>query len=267
MSGVISLTYSKVKTFLSCRKAYWLDYESGLPRPPETDTIGGMIGTGVHRALARLCDTGDPAHGASELDAYLRMPSHEAVGPGTEYHDLAFELYQRGVAAHQSIESEDRWAELQGQALAHSRGIRLWAKIDRVDRLPGGHWQVIDWKTGRFDVGEETDAQLDIYHVILRTVRRLPAEAEVTAVGWNLRTGEKRVRSLTRADAAATVSYLSGLAHRIQSVAEFEAMPGPACGFCRWRPQCPESAEADAFAEALFGYDAEPEDTPPAGEP
>jgi CRISPR/Cas system-associated exonuclease Cas4 (RecB family) len=266
MGGVLSLTYSKVKTFLSCRKAYWFGYESGLSRPPETDTIGGMIGTGVHRALARLCDTGDPAHGASELDAYLRMPSHEAVGPGTDYHTHAFEFYERGVAAHQSIESDDRWAEFQGQALTRSGGIRLWAKIDRADRLPGGQWQVIDWKTGRFDVGEETDAQLDIYHVIMRTVRRLPSEANVTAIGWNLRTGEKRVRALGRADAVATLSYLSGIARRIQSMEQFEAMPGPACGFCRWRSQCPDSAEADAFAEALFAYDPEPMDEPVAEE-
>ena len=170
------------------------------------------------------------------------------------------------MAAHESIASEDRWAEFQGQALAHSRGIRLWAKVDRADRLPGGQWQVIDWKTGRFDVGEETDAQLDIYHVILRTVRRLPAEANVTAIGWNLRTGEQRIRALTRSDAAATVNYLSGIASRIRAMEQFDAMPGPACNFCRWRPQCPESAEADAFAEALFSYDAEPADEPPGDE-
>lgn len=263
MGGVLSLTYSKIKCFMQCPKQYWYLYESGLPRPEDVKTIGGMVGTGVHRALARLAFTNEPEDGAAELRAYLAMPEHEPVGPGTAYHEDAFALYEKGIAAHQSILSEQAYSEFDGEVLWRTGGIRVWAKVDRADRMVDGNWQIIDWKTGRFESGEETDAQLDIYHIVTRTKWRLPREADVTAIGWNLRTDEKRTRSLVRADAAATTNYLARVAERIRGTEAFEALPGTACRFCRWRGQCEEAAASEAFAEELFAYD-EPEDEPQA---
>lgn len=255
MGGVLSLTYSKIKCFMQCPKQYWYLYESGLPRPEDVKTIGGMVGTGVHRALARLAFTNAPEDGLAELRAYLAMPEHEPVGPGTAYHDDAFALYERGVEAHRSIASEQAYAEFDGAMLSRQRGIRVWAKVDRADRMADGSWQIIDWKTGRFESGEETDAQLDIYHIVTRTKWTLPHDADVTAIGWNLRTGEKRTRALNRTDAAATANYLGRVADRIRSTEVFEALPGTACRFCRWREQCEEAAASEAFAEELCDYD------------
>ncbi len=261
MGGVLSLTYSKIKYFMQCPKQYWYLYESGLPKPEEVKTIGGMVGTGVHRALARLAFTGEAEDGAAELRAYLAMPEHEPAGPGTSHYDDAFALYAEGVGAHQSIASEMTYAEFDGEVLWRTGGIRVWAKVDRGDRMADGSWQIVDWKTGRFENGEETDAQLDIYHIVTRTKWRLPHEANVTAIGWNLRTGERRIRALTREDAAATTRYLSRVAARIRGTEVFEALPGTACRFCRWREQCEEAAASEAFGEELFDYD-ESQDEP-----
>lgn len=246
MSGqMFRLSHSKAQAFAECRKLYWFRYVSGEPWPAAPPNPAGCVGTGVHRAMKVLCETGDPADGAHELGVYLRMPAHECAGPGTEAHRLAFQFYEAGCAAHASIDSEKRWAEIDTWAPWPSRGMTLSARIDRADIVRGSGWQIIDWKTGAFEVDEVTDAQLDIGHVALRTSQRMMDDAPVTAVAWNLRTGTRRVRALQKEDARATMARLANLAQRMQAEQGFEAMPGTFCALCDWRQRCPEAAEVE----------------------
>lgn len=256
------LTHSKILSFNRCRKQYWFSYVSGEAWPPGRESAPSLVGNAVHRAMQKLCETNDRRDGAHELDTYLRMPKHAIAGPETEHFETARELYENGVAAHQSIESEERWAELDTWVPARSRGINVRAKVDRADRLAPGRWQLIDWKTGRFDLDDTVDHQLDIAHLVLRTMLRLPHTASVRALGWNLRTGEQRVRELTRDDAVKTVDYLSRLAQRIDSLAEFPATPGPGCTFCDWRERCPEATQNEAVGIDWLDEDWEKEADP-----
>jgi RecB family exonuclease len=254
MSGpLFQLSYSAVAAFNRCRKQYWFRKLSGLPPPPPVPTAPGCLGTGLHRAMKVLCETDDRETAARALDAYLRMPAHECVGPGTPAFDNAFQLFERGCVAHDSIASDDRWAELDTWAPWPSRGVTVTARVDRVDRFADGHYQIIDWKTGRYDYDDQTDAQLDIGHLALRVSRRqLEREAPVVAIGWNLRTGQQRVRMLTGGDAVGTMRYYAALAQKIQSTTDFEATPGSGCTFCDWRERCAEAAEVDASGDAWF---------------
>jgi CRISPR/Cas system-associated exonuclease Cas4 (RecB family) len=240
--GLFQLFYRKVASFTQCRKQYWFRYASGFPSPPAVQTPAGIVGTGVHRALKVLCDTDDVECGAHELDVYLRMPSHAPAGPGTEHHRRAFELYARGAAAHTELASEDRHAELNTWAPWPPGGITVQARVDRADQLAPGRWQIIDWKTGAFEPADATDQQLDLAHIAARVSLRIASECEVTAVAWNLRTEERRVRPLRREDAEATLRRMAALGRRIQAATAFPATPSSACGFCEWRDQCPEAA-------------------------
>ncbi|MBI5949293.1 MAG: PD-(D/E)XK nuclease family protein [Chloroflexi bacterium] len=238
--------HTKIATFEQCRKKYWFRYLSGYPKPPDIVAGPGVIGTGVHRAMKALCLTGRPEDGLNVLTSYLKMPVHECAGPGTEYHALALQLYEAGCDAHASLSAADTWAELDASARWPSGGIEVTARIDRAEHVEGDRWRLIDWKTGRRDMDDVTDAQLDIGHVALRKARDLPREAEVTAIGWNLRTGDKRVRVLNRDDARGTIAYLSAAATRMQATTAFEATPSVACHFCEWRPQCEEADRAES---------------------
>jgi hypothetical protein len=235
-----------VVSYERCRKQFWFRYLSGYPWPESIPTPAGVIGTGVHRAMKTLCETGDPEDGRSELDVYLRMPAHECAGPGTEGYSEAFALFENGCQAHDTIVSEDSWAERDTWVPRPNAGVTLQAKIDRVDRLGPLHWQVVDWKTGRWDFDDVVDSQLDLGHIAARTCFQLPREATVTALAWNLRNGRQRVRELTRDDAVATIKRFVGLAHRIQSTEEFEATPNSGCRFCEWRDRCPEAEQMES---------------------
>jgi hypothetical protein len=205
--------------------------------------------------MQKLCETGDARDGEHELELYLRMPSHAIAGPETEHYALACDIYANGVAAHQSIVSEARFAELDTWVPSKRRGIVVRAKVDRADRLAQDRWQLVDWKTGRFDLDDRVDWQLDIAHLVLRTQLRLPSAATVRAVGWNLRTGEQRVRELTRDDAVKTVDTLWRWVQRLEEVTEWPAMPGPHCTFCDWRARCEEAELVER--EGIDWLDAE----------
>ncbi|MBI2766711.1 MAG: PD-(D/E)XK nuclease family protein [Chloroflexi bacterium] len=259
MGGLFRISHSKVQSFDRCRKQYWYRHVSGLEPPaPPPPTPPGVIGTGVHRAMKFLCQTGDADDGRNELDAYLRMPAHECAGPGTEAYAAAFQMFENGCQAHDTIIAQRSWAELDTWIARPGDGVTLQARIDRADRLGPLAWQVIDWKTGRWDMDEIVDAQLDLGHVVVRVTKQLPAAAEVTAIAWNLRNGRRRIRALRRSDAVATIRRFVGIARRIQETTEFEATPSGACGFCEWRPQCPDAARAEA-GEIEWLEDDEPE--------
>jgi hypothetical protein len=204
-----------------------------------------VVGKGVHRAMKALCDTGEPEDGAHQLDTFLRMPTHEVAGPGTAAFERAFELYAAGCEAHHSIASEDRLSELNTWVPAREQGVIIRTTIDRADRMPDGSWLVIDWKTGVYDHPEDTDRQLDFGHLALRTIRpQLQADVQVRAIAWNLGSGRRRVRVLTREDARRTRDYAARMGQRIQATTDFTATPSRACSFCAWRNVC-DDAEPD----------------------
>lgn len=240
--ALFRLTHSKMQRFRRCRKQYWFADVSGLEWPPAVDSPAALVGNAVHRAMQKLCETDDPRDGEHELDLYLRMPKHEMAGPDTPHYAEAMEIFGHGVEAHRSVESELRFAETDSWVPLATLGVTVRAKADRVDRLAPGRWQVIDWKTGRYDLDDAVDEQLDLAHVVVRTIRRVPREAAVRAIGWNLRTGQQRVRELTREDAARTAGYLGRFGAMLQATTEFPASPGPACGFCAWRERCEDAA-------------------------
>jgi hypothetical protein len=249
MYDLFRVTHTKVQSFLRCRKQYWFNYVSGYQYPEEEETAPIVIGNAVHRGMQELCESGDVEVTRQRVDAYLRMPKHEAAGPGTEHYDTAMEILERGIAAHESIETVQTWGELSTWAPWKSAGITVMAKADRIDRLPDGTFQVIDWKTGRFDDPALLDDQLDLSHVAVRISLRLKRDQSVTAVGWNLRSGIRRDRPLVQADAQAAMKRAYGLAQRMWAETDFPATPGPQCTFCRWRDRCDEAELVESGRE------------------
>lgn len=243
----LHINYSKLSTFQQCRRKYWYKFVERV-RVPWQANPGGIIGRGVHESLGRFEISGDEEVGRASLDAYLRMPNHASAGPDTPYFDFALSLYNKGVAACRTFDSADSWAELDLGWHWAKPGLGFDARIDRVDHLGGNRWQIIDWKTGNYESGETTDLQLDIAHAVLRAAKRLPYEAVVVSVGWNLRLDSQRVRVLEQRHAAATMKLLLKSARRIRDTANYAASPSRLCNFCDFRAQC-DAAELAALGQ------------------
>jgi len=240
--SLFRITPAKLRSFHTCMKQYWFRYLSGQSWPERDDNEPPLvIGKAVHRAMHILTQSQNEDVARQQLDIYLRMPKHSCAAPGTESYDEARELFEKGIQAHRSLDAEESWAERETLAPWPSRGVEVSARVDRVDRKTSSHYVVIDWKTGNYEDEDQTDIQLDIGHVAARRTLRLGREVHVTAIGWNLRKDEQRVRELVRADAQATMELMAANADRMERTSEFPATPGPACKFCDWRSQCPES--------------------------
>jgi RecB family exonuclease len=248
------MSYSKVAAFRRCRREFWLRYESGV-RLEDPMTPSGIVGSGIHKAMKALTETGDRDVAASTLERYLRMPAHASCAEGTTWHDVAFSLFESGCDAHAAIASEDRWAEKDTYRHAPEEGISIRSRIDRVDKLGRDTWQIIDWKTGLREDDDETDSQLDLAHVAFRTCYpHVPAHAVVHAIAWNLRSGRQRTRRLLARDVAPTLREYGTMARRMQETRAFEPTPGPHCRFCPWRERCPEGMAAFAASERRWGH-------------
>ena len=236
------ISTAKVQSFERCRKQYWFRYLSGRRWPESPLSVAGITGTGVHKAMSVLTRTDDVDIALHELDTYLRMPAHKLVGPGTEAYQVAFGLLSAGCTAHEELaeSTETSRSELDARAEWPSAGLSVRTRIDRADRINERRYRVVDWKTGNYDDDDETDLQLDIAHLGLRTAWDLPADATVEAVAWNLRLDRKRVRELNREDAAVTMQKLNAYAVRMREADEFEATPNSFCSFCDWLDQCDE---------------------------
>ena len=242
---LFQMNYSRWKAWDSCRKQYWFSYLSGMAWPDDIESAPGIVGKAVHEGMKYLADTGDEEMGRHRMEKYLAMPSHQVAGPGTDNYRMAMEYYENGCAAHRSIESVDCWTELSSWRHFKDFGVRLFARLDRVDKIAADHYLVIDWKTGRYLPSTDTDLQLDIAHTITRVTRpQLGSSGVVDAIAWSLRTGEQRIRRLTVQDAVQTGRLFGRIAARIQKEEEFEASPGPQCNFCKWRPQCTAAEDA-----------------------
>jgi hypothetical protein len=199
------------------------------------------------------------------------MPAHASAATGTTWHEIANDLYARGATIHRELASPDdrRWAEKVAGFAHRAEGIAIQSTIDRVDWIGADRWQVIDWKTGRFDPDHIVDAQLDLAHAALRASfrSRLGRDHTVRAMAINLLPGrEPRVRELLREDAVATVAYYADLARQMRTNEDWRPTPGPYCGFCRWRPQCPAGdPDAEEALDWLTGDDDEDEAPADAG--
>ncbi len=180
--GVV-LSASDIDTYRTCPLKYKFARVFRIPQEP---TIHQRFGIVVHQVLERFHAGSGPSgavsgslaemlglldtswrrggFGESEEERQLRG---KAVSALTRYHDR-----------FQSSESEPVWFE---RAFSFKLGPHLLrGRVDRVDRLPGGEYELIDYKTGRPKSAVQLvdDVQLSLYAVGAREAWRLDSSQQ-----------------------------------------------------------------------------------------
>jgi len=182
--GVV-LSASDIDTYRTCPLKYKFARVFRIPQEP---TIHQRFGIVVHQVLERFhARSGDgvAAGGSGSLPELLglldlswrrggfgeseeeRQLRGKAVSALTRYHDR-----------FQSSESEPLWFE---RAFSFKLGPHLLrGRVDRVDRLPGGEYELIDYKTGRPKSPAQLvdDVQLSLYAVGAREAWSLDASQQ-----------------------------------------------------------------------------------------
>jgi DNA helicase-2/ATP-dependent DNA helicase PcrA len=229
------LSASDIDTYRACPLRYKF---ARVLKIPSEQTLHQRFGIAVHQVLERY-------HAAKHTTVAQMMELFEACwrrgGFGGSDRELelhakaraALVLYHRHLEAH---EAEPVWFE---RSFSFKLGPHhLRGRVDRVDRLPDGAYEMIDYKTSRPKTAEQLrdDVQLSLYALGARESWEVQAE----------RLSYYYVLDDLKVPVPSAEMDPGWIARVVDEVGEailaqrFEPTPSPSvCGLCDYRIACP----------------------------
>jgi RecB family exonuclease len=232
------LSYSSINTYETCPAKYRFQYEERLPSSPSPAL---SFGDSLHQALYRFHSRPVPvAPSLEELHEML-----DAVWVGEGYTGVSEEQtyleHGRQVLAQYHRENAAAYripAALEFRFQIEVEGVTVSGVIDRMDRIPGGGYEIIDYKTNRRLPPQQRideDLQLSVYHLAAREVWGIEPERLTL---YYLLPGQ-------RMSTVRTTAHIDELRRRIVTVAQrieaarFEPRQNPLCDWCDFQAMCP----------------------------
>jgi putative RecB family exonuclease len=232
------LSYSSIDTYETCPARFKFQYEDRIPRKPSAAL---SFGDSLHQALFHFHNRPVPvAPPLEELHEILdgvwvregyTDPSQERV-----YKDHAKQVlatYHRENAPQYRIP-----AALEFRFTIDVEGVQVAGTIDRLDRIPGGGYELIDYKTNRRLPPMsrlEQDLQLSIYYLAAREVWGIDPERLTL---YFLLPGQRMTTTRTAADADELRRRIAIVAERV-AAGKFDPRENPLCGWCDYQHLCP----------------------------
>jgi DNA helicase II / ATP-dependent DNA helicase PcrA len=243
--GGVMLSASDIETYRACPLRYKFARVFRIPQEP---TLHQRFGIAVHQVLERYHVAEDQdgtdggAAGGSLTDLLMLLEVSWRRG-GFGDSDEERQLHQKAVAAltryHEHAQSDEArpvWFERQFSFKLGPHLVR--GRVDRVDRLPSGEYELIDYKTGRPKSAEQlvNDVQLSLYAIAAREAWGLEANR---GAYYYLLDDEK----VAIAGDAERSDWIRGVAIEVAEgikAQEFEPTPSPrTCKLCDYRLVCP----------------------------
>jgi RecB family exonuclease len=234
----VKLSYSSIHTYETCPAKYRFQYEDRLP----TGTSPALaFGDSLHRALHRFHDRPVPV--APSLDELQEILEGEWVSDG--YRDPSEEslylAHARQVLDQYHRENASSFripAALEFRFRIDIEGVEVNGVIDRMDRIPGGGYEIIDYKTSRRLPPKaviDRDLQLSVYYLAAKEIWDIEPERLTL---YFLLPGERMTTFRTPADADELRRRVATVAERIEA-GKFEPRQNPLCDWCEFQARCP----------------------------
>jgi RecB family exonuclease len=240
--GKLRLSPTRLRLYLFCPKAYDYYYHRGL-RWGEMNAASSLGGS-LHRALQEFHAAGPLA--PPSLDALIDTFRSRWISAG--YQDDAEEAVHRS-AGEAILRQYFEMAPAAGrETILVERQVKweypefiLTGKLDRLDRLPGGELEVVDYKSGRREVTEAEvrgSLAMAVYQLI---VSRLHSDTPVAATILCLPTGASATVRRTPEELDEIEREIRAVAQRILAESLYEPTAGPHCERCAFQRICPAS--------------------------
>jgi DNA helicase-2/ATP-dependent DNA helicase PcrA len=233
----VVLSASDIDTYRTCPLKYKFARVFRIPQEP---TIHQRFGILVHQVLERFhgeSSGGSLAELLGLLDARWRRAGFGDSEEERQLRGKAAAALERYHQRFQSEEAKPMWFE---RPFTFRLGPHLLrGRVDRVDRLPGGEYELIDYKTGRPKSSAQLadDVQLSLYAVGAREAWSLEASRQAyyyvlddEKVSVDDEAGDRAewIRDVATEVAAGILSQ------------GFEPTPSyAACSVCDYRLMCP----------------------------
>ena len=244
---------SSLGAYLQCPRKYMFAYVERLEE--EFVTVESVLGSAVHDVLKTLYMTYTREGRVMSLDELLRRYQwmwsrrwsdrvrivKEEYDPD-HYYDMGVRCIENYYRRYEPFEGgEVVWIEEFTELPFEDNGFVLRLKIDRLDRVGDGCYEVHDYKTsGTLPREEELkgDMQLTAYQMAVE--HHFPDAREVELV-WHylLHDREFRVR-MHRGDVERVRKEIVDIVERIRRDEEFRPNPSPLCRWCGFRGMCGE---------------------------
>ena len=235
------LSYSAISTYRECPLQYKLIYIDKLKRLPKPYF---SFGRSLHKATEYFYSgmfTAPPS--LSDLLKYYEKnwesEGFESKGDEQKH----FELGKKILKEFYEINSKDYKIPI---AVEYNfnidlNGVVLTGIIDRVDKLPSGNLEIIDYKSGkRFPSINELnkDLQLSIYHIAAEKIWGvLPEKLTI----YHLRSNTTFSTHIKPDQIKKTIEIVFDVLNDIEK-RKFEAKESPLCSFCDFPQYCPNFA-------------------------
>jgi len=237
-------SWSRLETYKRCPARYAFAYLE--QRPPEAETLESVLGKLVHEVLAGAINE----EGESENNIFWKFgnrrflaPMIRVVKPDMDWRvelEAADSMIAIGLAQIGRVQAET--VAVEQEVRGDCDGIPFVGHIDWLTQNEDG-FQIRDWKTSRKTSQQRTvdaDGQLALYEVLLRP--GLPILLESVSLHWHfLRSDTVRESTRTSGELRLLEEELAYRAREITAAREFPYNPGPLCGWCEYRGQCPAS--------------------------
>jgi DNA helicase-2/ATP-dependent DNA helicase PcrA len=240
----LALSATDIELYRTCPLKYKFARVFGIPQ--ET-TINQRFGIVIHQVLERFHGqqaAGEEAEaGSLERLMALFAAAWRRSGFGEsddelQFREKAIEALHRYHAREVASGSHPRWVERKFDFRIGPHHLR--GRVDRVDQLPGGGYELIDYKTGDPKPPREleSDVQLAIYRLAAREAWRLEGAA---GSYWYVLADEKVAVGGSPDDLERVESVVLEVGEGILGQ-DFEPRPSPEiCSWCDFRLICPAS--------------------------
>ncbi|HNT29804.1 MAG TPA: ATP-dependent DNA helicase [bacterium] len=239
-------SYSQLQMFEKCPLQYKYAYIYRIPTAPNRSLVFGQA---VHRTLKDFYD--GLAKGLERTEeALLELFGRNWQREGFDCDAEVEEQYRRGQDVLRAYYAANQKqlapaAFLEKDFILKAGQYAVTGYIDRIDRLPDGTYEVIDYKTGTSKSEAELektvakDDQLSIYALACRDVLHLDV-SRLTL--YYIEDGWKKSSTRTPAQLEIMESQIVETASKIQR-SDFPPAPGEfTCRFCSYHELCPFSA-------------------------
>jgi DNA helicase II / ATP-dependent DNA helicase PcrA len=234
--GSLSLSASDLDLYLTCPLKYKFGRVFGIPQDP---TINQRFGILIHNVLERFHKEGAD-EGLTRLmdlfEAGWRRGGFGSSDDELQYRDRAREAMRLYWERESESEGEPVWLERKFDIKIGEHHVR--GRVDRVDRLPGGSHELIDYKTGerKSEADLESDLQLALYRLAAREAWGLEAG---TGSYYYVLDGDKVAAPVRPDDAERVERTVLQVGEGILGQ-DFEPRPSPTvCSWCDYRLICP----------------------------
>jgi superfamily I DNA/RNA helicase/RecB family exonuclease len=237
--GALSLSASDLDLYLTCPLKYKFGRVFGIPQEP---TINQRFGILIHNVLERFHkeEAAGEEDGLERLmdlfEAGWRRTGFGASDDELQFRDRAREAMRLYWEREREAEGVPTWLERKFDMRIGEHHVR--GRVDRVDLLPGGGYELIDYKTGerKSEADLESDLQLALYRIAAREAWGVEAEA---GSYYYVLDAEKVSAPVGPDDAERVERTVLQVGEGILGQ-DFEPRPSPkVCSWCDYRLVCP----------------------------